>query len=105
MLRSLTMQGLGALPGFFAYASGERNGQAMRIGVHISAMPSVMAAATSTPLALGLRQLLDGQFDITGVHPPEAVVVAEPLFDGLALACNPPFAGREDLVVVNEAPA
>ena len=104
MLRGLVMQGAGALPGFFAFAQGERDGQALRIGVHINAMPVGMAAATGTPLALGLRQLLDGRFDMTGAHPPEAVVDAQPFFDGLARACNPPLADMGELVVVTETP-
>jgi saccharopine dehydrogenase-like NADP-dependent oxidoreductase len=105
LFRSLTMEGAGALPGFFAFAQGERDGQALRIGVHVNAMPDDMAAATSTPLALGLRQLLDGRLDMTGAHPPEAVIDLEPFFDGFARACNPPLASMGELVVVNEAPA
>lgn len=34
----------------------------------------------------------------------EAVVDAEPSFDGLARACNPPLADMSKFVVVNEAP-
>ena len=102
--QTLTTPGPGALPGFFAFAQGERDGQALRIGVHVNSIPKDMAEATSTPLALGLRQLLDGQLEVTGVHPPETVVNVESFFDGLARVCKTPHADMGELVVVSEAP-
>lgn len=105
LIGALGRKGAGSLPGFFAFARGERDGQALRIGVHLNAMPVGMAGATSVPLALGLRQWLDGRLDATGVHPPESVIGVAPLLDGFALACNPPLAGMHELVTVNEAPA
>lgn len=104
LFRSLLIKGAGALPGFFAFAQGERDGQALRVGVHVNAMPKGMAKMTSTPLALGLRQLLDGGIDMTGVHPPETVIDIKPFLDGFARACNPPRASMDELVVINEAP-
>ena len=105
LISALGYTGAGELPGFFAYARGQRDGQALRIGAHLNALPADMASATSVPLALGLRQWLDGRLDATGVHPPESVVDVAALLDGFALACNPPLSGMDDLVVVNEAPA
>lgn len=105
LIGALGRKGAGALPGFFAFARGERDGQALRIGVHLNGLPADMAGATSVPLALGLRQWLDGRLDATGVHPPESVIDIAPLLDGFAKACDPPLAGMDELVVVNEAPA
>ena len=105
MIGALGRKGAGALPGFFAFARGQRDGRSLRIGVHLHAMPADMAGATSVPLALGLRQLLDGRLDATGAHPPESVIDVASLLDGFALTCNPPLAGMSELVVVNEAPA
>jgi len=102
--RSLGMKSAGKLPGFFAYAKGQRNGEEMRIGVHVNGMPKGMDDATSTPLALGLRQLLDEGISITGVHPPESVITVEPFFNAFARACKTPLAGMNELLVVNEAP-
>lgn len=103
LIGAIGLKGAGALPGFFAFARGERDGQALRIGVHLKAMPADMAGATSVPLALGLRQWLDGRLNATGVHPPESVIDVASLLDGFARACSPPLAGMDELVVVNEA--
>ena len=105
LLGGLGMKSAGKLPGFFAYAKGQRNGEEMRIGVHVNGMPRGMDEATSTPLALGLRQLLDEGISITGVYPPESVITVEPFFNAFARACKTPLADMNELLVVNEAPA
>ena len=105
LIGALGRKGAGSLPGFFAFARGERDGQALRIGVHLNALPVGMAGATSVPLALGLRQWLDGRLDATGVHTPESVIDVAPLLDGFALACTPPLDSMDELVVINEEPA
>lgn len=99
----LTMKSAGKLPGFFAYAKGQRGGLQMRIGVHVKSMPSGMGAMTSTPLALGLRQLLNEGIQITGVHPPESVININPFFDEFARACQTPLTGKDELLIVHEA--
>ena len=102
-LRCLTMKSAGKLPGFFAYAKGQRGRKEMRIGVHVNSLPSGMDEMTSTPLALGLRQLLDEGIQITGVHPPESTINIDSFFDGFARACKTPMAGKDELLVVSEA--
>lgn len=98
-------EGPGGLPPFFAVACGTRDGEGRLVGAHVEALPEGMARVTSVPLALGLQQLLAGQIASPGVHPPEAVILPEPLFDGLAQACDPPLATMADMVRILEEPA
>ncbi len=104
VLRSLGRSGHGALPPFFAWARGERDGRPKTVGARLSSLPDGMATVTGIPLALGLRQLLEGRIDATGVHPPETVIAPEPFFDGMARVCNPPVTDAAALVVVTESP-
>ena len=98
--RSFWFPGPGDLPLFFAWARGERNGESCVVGATFTSAPADgMAGITSWPLAVGLRQLLDGHISTVGVHPPETVIEPEHFFNMLADACDPPVDGMEELVV------
>ncbi len=98
--RSFWFPGPGDLPLFFAWARGERNGESRVVGATVTAAPADgMAGVTSWPLAIALRQLLDGRIATVGVHPPETVIEPEHFFNMLADACDPPVNGMEELVV------
>ena len=98
--RSFWFPGPGDLPLFFAWARGEHNGESCVVGGTVTSAPADgMAGITSWPLAVGLRQLLDGRIATVGVHPPETVIEPEHFFNMLADACDPPVNGMEELVV------
>ena len=98
--RSFWFPGPGDLPLFFAWARGEHNGESRVVGATFTSAPADgMAGITSWPLAVGLRQLLDGRISTVGVHPPETVIEPEHFFNMLASACDPPVNGIEELVV------
>ena len=98
--RSFWFPGPGDLPLFFAWARGERNGESCVVGATFTSAPADgMAGITSWPLAVGLRQLLDGRISTVGVHPPETVIEPEHFFNMLASACDPPVNGMEELVI------
>ena len=98
--RSFWFPGPGDLPLFFAWARGEHNGESRVVGATFTSAPADgMAGITSWPLAVGLRQLLDGHISTVGVHPPETVIEPEHFFNMLASACDPPVNGIEELVV------
>jgi len=98
--RSFWFPGPGDLPLFFAWARGEHNGESCVVGATFTSAPADgMAGITSWPLAVGLRQLLDGRISTVGVHPPETVIEPEHFFNMLASACDPPVNGMEELVV------
>ncbi|MDJ0787638.1 MAG: saccharopine dehydrogenase NADP-binding domain-containing protein [Myxococcota bacterium] len=103
LLHSLGCAGSGRLPFFFALARGMRDGRPLTIGVRATSIPTGMDGVTGIPLALGLRQLLDGRMDQAGVHPPESVIAPAPLFDALAPSCQPPASGFDELIVLSEA--
>ncbi len=98
--RSFWFPGPGDLPLFFAWARGGRNGESCVVGATFTSAPADgMAGITSWPLAVGLRQLLDGHISTVGVHPPETVIEPEHFFNMLASACDPPVNGMEELVI------
>ena len=98
--RSFWFPGPGDLPLFFAWARGEHNGESCVVGATFTSAPADgMAGITSWPLAVGLRQLLDGHISTVGVHPPETVIEPEHFFNMLADACDPPVDGMEELVI------
>jgi len=98
--RSLWFPGPGDLPLFFAWARGERNGESCVVGATFTSAPADgMAGITSWPLAIALRQLVDGRIATIGVHPPETVIEPEHFFNMLADACDPPVGGMNELVI------
>ena len=103
LVRSIRCAGAGRLPFFFALARGLRDGRPVDVGVRLTSVPKGMDGVTGIPLALGLRQLLDGRIDASGVHPPEDVIEPEPLLSALAPSCAPPRRDIGELVVVTEA--
>lgn len=104
-VRSLWLKGPGALPPFFALATGLKSGKAMRVGVTATASPPGMANATGVPLALGLKQLIEGHIQARGVFSPEAVIEPDSFFDLLAPYCEPPAASGIDFVKLTTAAA
>ena len=103
LVRSIRCADSGSLPFFFALARGMRGGRRVTVGVRMTAMPEGMDGVTGIPLALGLRQILDGRMREAGVHPPEAVIDPKVLFDALAPSCTPPRRALSDLIVVTES--
>lgn len=103
LARSMRCPDAGRLPFFFAFARGMRDGKPVTVGARTTSIPKGMDGATAIPLALGLRQILDGRIGATGVHPPETVIAPSALLDALAPSCSPPRTGESDLVVVTEA--
>ncbi len=99
-VRALGLKGHGNLPPFFALAAGTKDGKAVRVGVSVSAFPKGMASATGVPLALGLRQLIEGRIGAPGVFAPEAVIEPDRFFDQLAPYCVPTVARSSDLLSV-----
>lgn len=86
-VRAAAFRGPGALPPFFAAATGLRDGRPLTVLARPAEEPprllADMARATGIPLALGLAQVLDGTARRPGVHPPEAVIDARRLFRDL----------------------
>ena len=70
------------LPPVFGYAEGNKNGQKISIGVTIDGdiMDLSMGEATSFPLACGVKMLIDGLIDSSGVHAPESGIIDPGLF-------------------------
>jgi hypothetical protein len=70
------------LPPVFGYAEGNRNGQKISVGVTIDGdiMDLSMGEATSFPLACGVKMLIDGLIDSSGVHAPESGIIDPGLF-------------------------
>ncbi len=99
---SLTKQGPGDLPLFFALATGSKNGVAMRSGATVTALPDGMAAATSAPATIAVRQLIDGTITTAGVHPPEAVIDPDDFFEALHPYCERAKAGEPIAKVTTE---
>ncbi|MEU1729260.1 saccharopine dehydrogenase NADP-binding domain-containing protein [Nonomuraea sp. NPDC005692] len=102
-VRRLSLRGPGALPAFFALATGSRYGRPCTVGARLVASPRGMARATGIPLALTAGQILDGKVFDRGVHPPDAVLDPDRYFDELAVHCDPPQGGRDDVVAVDRA--
>lgn len=92
--------GPGELPPFFAWGRGVYEGKPRTVGAMILGAPADMAAATSVPLALALRQLVQGNIGKPGVHAPEDVLDPNVFFEDLAPYCTPPLEGREQMVLV-----
>lgn len=103
-LRRPWLRGPGALPAFFALATGSRDGRPHTVGARLIASPRGMARATGIPLALAAGQILDGSVRTHGVHPPDAVLDPERYFDALAAQCDPPRPHRGEVVKVDHAP-
>jgi lysine 6-dehydrogenase len=101
-LSALNKQGPGKLPLFFALATGTKNGVAMRSGATVTALPNGMAAATSAPAAITVRQLIDGTITRPGVHPPERVIDADAFFVALHPYCESALADEPIAVVTTE---
>jgi lysine 6-dehydrogenase len=101
-LTSLTKDGPGNLPLFFALAIGRKNGVATRSGATVTALPAGMAAATSAPAAITVKQLIDGTITTAGVHPPERVVDADAFFIALHPYCERAAADKPIAVVTTE---
>ncbi len=99
---SLTKQGSGNLPLFFALATGSKDGMPMRSGATVTALPSGMAAATSAPAAITVRQIIDGTIKAAGVHPPERVVDPAAFFVALHPYCQRAKPGEPIAVVTTE---
>ena len=102
-VNSLWLKGRGALPAFFAFATGSKDGKAARVGATVTGSPVGMANATGVPLALGLAQLIEGRIQVRGVFAPDAVIEPDRLFDQIAPYCEPPLARGSDLVKVTIA--
>ena len=70
------------LPPVFGYAEGNKNGQKISVGVTIDGdiMDLTMGEATSFPLACGVKMLIDGLIDSSGVHAPESGIIDPGLF-------------------------
>ncbi|WP_031170177.1 saccharopine dehydrogenase family protein [Streptosporangium roseum] len=102
-LRRLSLRGPGALPAFFALATGSRHGRPYTVGARLVASPRGMARATGIPLALTAGQILDGTVRDRGVHPPDAVLDPDRYFTELAVHCDPPRSGSGEVVVVDRA--
>ena len=100
VVKSLSLKGHGDLPPFFAFAAGIKDGKAARVGVSVSTVPKGMANSTGVPLALGLRQLLEGRLATPGVFAPEAVIEPDSFFDQLVPYCDPPVARSSELLNV-----
>jgi lysine 6-dehydrogenase len=101
-LSSLAKAGPGNLPLFFALAIGRKDGVATRSGATVTALPSGMAAATSAPAAITVKQLIDGSITTAGVHPPERVVDPDAFFKALHLYCERAAADEPIAVVTTE---
>ncbi|WP_449061184.1 saccharopine dehydrogenase NADP-binding domain-containing protein [Planomonospora algeriensis] len=99
----LSLRGPGALPAFFALATGTRDGRPHTIGARLVASPRGMARATGIPLALAAGQILDGSVRTPGVHTPDAVLDPDRYFDELAAHTDPPRGGRGQVVEVDRA--
>ncbi len=100
LVKSIGLKGHGSLPPFFAFATGSKDGKPARVGVSVNTVPKGMANSTGVPLALGLRQLLEGRLATPGVFAPEAVIDADTFFDQLAPYCDPPMARSSDVLKV-----
>ena len=100
VVKSLSLKGHGDLPPFFAFAAGTKDGKTARVGVSVSTVPKGMANSTGVPLALGLRQLLEGRLATPGVFAPEAVIEPDSFFDQLVPYCDPPVARSSELLNV-----
>jgi len=94
------LAGPGELPPFFALGRGLYEGKPRTVGAMVLGAPDGMAEATSIPLALGLRQFLQGNIGKPGVHAPEDVLDPDVFFNDLAPYCKPPLEGRDQLVLV-----
>jgi lysine 6-dehydrogenase len=99
---SLSKDGPGGLPLFFALATGTKNGAATRSGATVSAFPADMATATAAPVAIVLRQLVDGAITTPGVHPPERAVDPDAFFELLHQYCKGAIAGVPIVKVTSE---
>jgi lysine 6-dehydrogenase len=99
---ALSKQGPGQLPLFFALTTGTKNGVPMRVGATVTALPGGMAAATSAPAAITVRQLIDGTITRPGVHPPERVIDPDAFFAALHPYCENALPGETIVVVTTE---
>lgn len=102
-LASLRTAGPGRLPGFFALARGVRDGVPRTAAARLLRAPRGMAGATGVPLALAVRQLIDGVVTLPGVFAPESVLEPVTMFDALALHCEVPGSRWTDMVRVDVA--
>jgi hypothetical protein len=84
----MILGGPGGLPPFFALVRGQRGGEAITAGCHLTAIPPGMDGATSIPAALAVAQLLDARPE-PGVHPPEHVIDPDRLLTDLTSHCHP----------------
>ncbi len=101
-VNSLTKQGPGNLPLFFALATGTKNGVPTTSGATVTALPAGMASATSAPTAIVVRQIIDGTISTAGVHPPERVVDPTAFFVQLHPYCERVKPGEPIAVVTTE---
>ncbi len=97
-LQSKKMKGSGNLPPFFALVTGVKNDKPISVGVHLLTAPPTMAVITGAPLALGLKQFLEGQIDTVGVHPPETVINAEQLLTELGPYSQPAASKLDEMI-------
>jgi lysine 6-dehydrogenase len=102
-ISSFRKDGPGKLPLFFALATGTKDGVATRAGATVSAFPNDMAAATAAPVAIAVRQLIDGTIAAPGVHPPEGAIDPDAFFVSLHAYCDGAVAGVPIAEVTSEA--
>ncbi len=102
-LRSVGIEGAGALPPFFALLHGERDGRRWRVGCHVTSMPPGMDGATAIPAALAAAIVLRKP-PPPGVHPPERAIDGDVLLAALAPLCPGAPASVDALAPVVEAP-
>ena len=94
-------KGPGALPPFFAWVRGEKDGQEKIVGCHATTLPLGMDGVTSIPAALAIDMLLQNPAG-PGVHAPEEVINADILLDRLRAHCPVPPGSVDELAPINE---
>jgi lysine 6-dehydrogenase len=99
LMTAAVVKGHGSLPPFFALLRGTSEGRKAIAGCHLQASPPGMAAATSIPVVLAVRQLLERPMT-PGVHAPEDVVDADRLLAELAPFTSMPTATVDELAPV-----
>lgn len=84
--KGLLLRGAGALPPFFAWLRGARQGRSVTVGCHVTSLPPGMDGATAIPAALAVEALLRER-PAPGVHAPEAVIDPDAFLSVLARHC------------------
>ncbi len=90
--------------GLHASASGKKNGKKVRYGYGcLGEPPGGMAGLTSIPLAIGVKMLLEGEIEQSGVLAPEACIDPLPFFERyMKYWVNPPERVEQALYEVIE---